>query len=304
MAKARLKSAIVDHCSFSGCQLVCTSTGSNPLLLNNLINSASPTKEPPLHSEVFQELDSLLPLRMTIAFSNSSNEIHVHLIINPKATKSQESGISESTRSTISKLNFNNNSKSSQLVDLIHQKRQKTAAAELELKARRTKQRKDNRSKAKQLSEMHGQITAGNLVKNNTYHLGKDVMDLVRKQQQDKINKQAHAIPAKYRTNLKLYQDGIALRNSKKVGDWTSSDFHTMIKFKQLFKDNMPPLPTTLQSRKLRWFQVCKSMADPPCPTKPDAYIDAVSKPTLQTVDARGGRDDEMSVASIDMFPV
>ena len=42
IAKARLKSksAIVDR-SISGCYLVCTSTGSNPLLLHNLFNGAS-----------------------------------------------------------------------------------------------------------------------------------------------------------------------------------------------------------------------------------------------------------------------
>ena len=44
------------------------STVSKPLLLNNLINSASPAKEPPLHSEVFQELlNSFPPLRVTKA---------------------------------------------------------------------------------------------------------------------------------------------------------------------------------------------------------------------------------------------
>ena len=59
----------------------------NPLLLNNLINGASPTQEPPLHSEVFDKLDSLLPLRMTIALRNSSNEIHVNLFISWPASE-------------------------------------------------------------------------------------------------------------------------------------------------------------------------------------------------------------------------
>ena len=51
----------------AGCQSICTSTGSKPLLLNNLINSASsPAKEPPLHPEVSQELNLLLPLTVTV----------------------------------------------------------------------------------------------------------------------------------------------------------------------------------------------------------------------------------------------
>lgn len=197
---------------------------------------------------------------------------------------------------------------SNRYVDLIHQKRLKTAAVELELKARRTKQRRDDRSKAKQLSEMHGRLTAGNLVKNNTYHLSKEVMDLVRKQQSDKVAKQVQAQSVKYRLQKKVYDDGIALRNSsKKIKDWTSSDFHTMIKFKQLFKDNMPSLPTSLQSRKLRWFQVSRFMEDPPAPTKPDGYIDVEPNPSglqRQPDENRGCSDDDMSAASVEMFPV
>ena len=172
---------------------------------------------------------------------------------------------------------------------------------------RRVKQRKDDRTKAKQLSEMHGRLTAGNLVKNNTYHLGKEVMDLVRKQQSDKINKQLQALSAKYRIQKKIYEDGIALRNSKNVDDWTSADFHTMIKFKQLMKDNMPPLPTTLASRKLRWFQISKWLEDPLPPVAPDGYVDNEAEtmaPQHPPVHARGCSDDEMSDASIDMFPV
>ena len=94
---------------------------------------------------------------------------------------------------------------------------------------------------------------------------------------------------------MKIYNDGIALRNSKKVEDWTSADFHAMIKFKQLGKDGMPPLPTNLGTRRLRWSQVCLQMVDPPEPTKPDGYID-------DAIPSSTGSDDERSVASIQMF--
>ena len=68
-----------------------------------------------------------------------------------------------------------------------------------------------------------------------------------------------------------------------------------MIKFKQLFKDGMPPLPTNLSARRLRWFQVCQHMPDPLQPTKPDGYIELEVETTLNS-------DDEQSVASIQMF--
>ena len=100
---------------------------------------------------------------------------------------------------------------------------------------------------------------------------------------------------------------GIALRNSsKKVEEWTSSDYHTMIKFKQLNKDNMPPLRTTLP-RRLHWYQVARFMEDPIAPAKPDGYVDIEQNPTAPQrpeVDSRGCSDDDMSEASIPMFPV
>ena len=70
--------------------------------------------------------------------------------------------------------------KSSQLVDLIHQKRMKEVQSELELKVRRRKQSLEARSNARDLSDMHGRLTAGNLVKHGIYGLDEEVMDLVR----------------------------------------------------------------------------------------------------------------------------
>ena len=58
----------------------------------------------------------------------------------------------------------------------------KEVQSELELKVRRRKQSLEARSKARDLSDMHGSLTAGNLVKHGIYGLDKDVMDLVRKQ--------------------------------------------------------------------------------------------------------------------------
>ena len=97
---------------------------------------------------------------------------------------------------------------------------------------------------------------------------------------------------------MKTYEEGISFQNQgKKVDDWISSNFYTMIKFKQLFKEGMPPLPTNLTSCKLRWFQVCQHMPDPPIPMKPDGYIE-IEEATIPTCNS----DDEASAASIEMF--
>ena len=82
LATTSIKSAIV-----LAENTVCTSTSTKPLLLNNLINSASPHGKPLLHQEVFQELNPLSPLRMSIVLSNGRNEIHIETLINPEAVK-------------------------------------------------------------------------------------------------------------------------------------------------------------------------------------------------------------------------
>ena len=106
---------------------------------------------------------------------------------------------------------------------------------------------------------------------------------------------------------MKVYEDGKALQ-SKKINDWNSSDFYTMIKFKQLFKDNMPSLPTNLIARKQRWFSVCQHMEDPPLPQPPENYIEldnnSPSTPIGQVATARGDSDDDMSELSFEMFAV
>ena len=71
-----------------------------------------------------------------------------------------------------------------------------------------------------------------------------------------------------------------------------------MIKFKQLFKDGMPPLPTNLTARKLRWFRICQYMDDPPEPSKPIGYVDIDEEIEVPRCES----DDEMSAASIPMF--
>ena len=183
--------------------------------------------------------------------------------------ESQDSGetqLTQSTFSTISKLNFAGESKSSQLVDAIHQKRMRTHAAELELKARRKKQRLEDHQKARVLSDMHARLTAGNMVHHNVYRIGKETLDYVKQQQELKIRKETAIASKKYRVNLKAYQDGINL--TKDQAKWTADDYRTMIRFKQLFKDNMPPLPKTLSEKKARW-EIVKYYPDPYEPEQP-----------------------------------
>ena len=132
-------------------------------------------------------------------------------------------------------------------------------------------------------------------------------MDLVRKQQQDKETKQAVTLSIRYRDSLKIYEQGLALRSTKKIDDWTSSNFYTMIKFKQLFKDEMPALPTNLTARKQRWFSVCQYMQDPPVPTRPDSYVELDNSPSTPIgplATCRGDSDDDMSELSFEMFAV
>ena len=80
-----------------------------------------------------------------------------------------------------------------------------------------------------------------------------------------------------------------------------------MIKFKQLFKDDMPALPTNLTSRKQRWYAVCQHMEDPPVPTPPENYLDNVAAPSTPHTErsaTRGDSDDDMSELSFEMFAV
>ena len=133
-------------------------------------------------------------------------------------------------------------------------------------------------------------------------------MDLVRKQQQDKETKQAVALSVKYRDSLKIYQQGLALQSAKKIDEWTSSNYYTMIKFKQLDKEDMPALPTNLTRRKQRWFGVCQHMEDPSPPTCPDNYVEEAAPPQASlgqlSTTVRGDSDDEMSELSFEMFAV
>ena len=75
-----------------------------------------------------------------------------------------------------------------------------------------------------------------------------------------------------------------------------------MVKFKHLFKDNMPPLPKTVKEKKQRW-EVVKFFPDPYEPVQPEDYISAKT-PVKAMVSQRGASDDEVSEASIDMFQV
>ena len=125
-------------------------------------------------------------------------------------------------------------------------------------------------------------------------------MDYVKDQQQKKLQKESEMISKKYRANLKTYQDGLKLR-SKDESKWTSDDYRNMIKFKQLFKDNMPAVPKSLNAKKERW-QIVKYYPDPTEPTQPEGYIDdaPVVKPTAHC----GASDDELSNSSVAMFQV
>ena len=94
-------------------------------------------------------------------------------------------------------------------------------------------------------------------------------MDYVMQQQQRKQQKESKIISKKYRVNLKTYQQSITVNNTKDESKQTADDYLTMIRFKHLFKDNMPPLPKTLQAQKERW-QVVKYFPDPEEPVQPD----------------------------------
>ena len=201
----------------------------------------------------------------------------------PESQNSQETNVSEltqSTLSTISKLNFTGESKSSQLIEAIHQKRIRTQAGEMELKARRKKQKLEDHQKARDLSDMHARLTAGNMVHHNVYRIGKETMDYVLQQQQRKMRRESEIISKKYRVNLKTYQRGITLKNTKDESKWTADDYLAMIRFKHLFKDNMPALPKTLPTRKDRW-QVVKYFPDPEEPIQPDSYIPENEEPAV-----------------------
>ena len=222
----------------------------------------------------------------------------------PESQDSQETNVSrlsQSTMVTISKLNFSSESKSSLLIEAIHQKKIRSQAGEMELKARRKKQRLEDRQQARDLSDMHARLTAGNMVHHNIYHIGQETMNYVKNQQQKKIRKENEITSKKYRFNLKTYQDGLRIRNKDET-KWTSDDYCAMIKFKQLFKDNMPPLPKSLPTKKERW-QVVKYFPDPVEPTQPDGYVDD-APPVAIPVSQRGASDDELSDASLEMFQV
>ena len=78
-----------------------------------------------------------------------------------------------------------------------------------------------------------------------------------------------------------------------------------MIKFKQLFKENMPALPKNLNTMKERW-QVVKYFPDPYEPVQQrEGYVPPEDKPiAVVDVGRRGASDDELSDASVDMFEV
>ena len=75
-----------------------------------------------------------------------------------------------------------------------------------------------------------------------------------------------------------------------------------MIKFKHIFKENMPALPKSLTAKKERW-EVVKYFPDPSEPSQPDGYIDdapVIVRPTAH----RGASNDEQSDTSVAMFQV
>ena len=173
----------------------------------------------------------------------------------------------------------------------------------MELKARRKKQRLEDHQKARVLSDMHARLTAGNMVHHNVYRIGKETLDYVRQQQAAKLRKEAEVISKRYRANLKTYQEGANVVN-KEQSKWTSNDYQIMIKYKQLSKDNMPPLPKNLQARKDRWEAV-KYFPDPLEPVQPPEYIALQEEPVEPVpIGNRGDSDDDLSVASIAMFQV
>ena len=83
-----------------------------------------------------------------------------------------------------------------------------TQAAELELKARRKRQKLEDRQQARSLSDMHARLTAGNMVHHNVYQIGKETMEYVKRQQLSKEKKETELISKRYRANLKTYKDG------------------------------------------------------------------------------------------------
>ena len=173
-------------------------------------------------------------------------------------------------------------------------------AGELELKARRKKQKLEDREKARALSDMHARLTAGNMVHHNVYHIGKETMEYVKQQQAKKVRKESEIASKKYRANMKVYQDGINLQ--KEESKWNGDDYMTMIKFKQLFKENMPALPKTLPTKKERWETV-KYFPDPLISEQPEDYIPEAA-PVVLTTNHRGESDDKQSEASVAMFQV
>ena len=64
----------------------------------------------------------------------------------------------------------------------------------------------------------------------------------------------------------------------------------------------MPPLPKSLPDKKDRW-QVVKYYPDPCEPEQPEGYVPE-KKPVNVVVSQRGASDDEVSLASVDMFAV
>ena len=181
-------------------------------------------------------------------------------------------------------------------------KRMRSQAAEMELKTRRKKQALEDRQQARSLSDMHARLTAGNMVHHNIYQIGKETLDYVKQQQEQKIRKELEQASKKYRQHLKTYQDGLRI-NDKDQSKWTGDDYQSMIKFKQLFKDNMPSLPKTLPEKKARW-DVVKYFPDPPKPIVPDGYIPERKTAVVVSISQRGDSDDDLSHGSIDMFQV
>ena len=121
------------------------------------------------------------------------------------------------------------------------------------------------------MTKLIGRITSGNLAKHGVVGIPPEARDIVREQYEAILNKEKKSLFEGHRRNMKMYKEGLKVKEKPQM-EWRSSDFKTMIQFKQLgITGKTPKIPAWIEDRRQRWKDVEK-LCDPQKPTPPDGY--------------------------------
>jgi hypothetical protein len=185
--------------------------------------------------------------------------------------ESQETTLSQET---IANLNLNART-AGNVIGMINQEHGRRAAQNKEHVKRRKKQRK--REKGKELADMHGRMSSGNMYKEGLARLDcPKVLELVKRKTVAKLAEEPRKAAKHYEKEKKIFDEAMELRQSDKAEqNWSSTDYTVMIKFKLLrtsnFWEERPKMPSLKAERQGLWEEL-RNKQDPEPPQRPDGY--------------------------------